>query len=226
MKYLGCLLSTVQEQDIVLSHLAMKAMYREMCLTPSSIQSRTRVVLESPNILQQMGQLVCHTFTPRLLQHQVMQIFESVSRPCNADSDNPHANYNDILGILARQSKVLEALVIMASSAPAANDDNLTANGASNSQELAVLVLLRLAQNVCNRRILAQQVGVLSCLIRYARRLSDLEQQQQQQQQRPNTPDGPIGAATFTATLTGGEVQGRVCLKDLKQRITELAEAM
>ena len=228
MKFLGCLLSTIQEQDIVLSQLAMAALHREMCL---SNESRRRVVLESPNILQQLGQLSCHIFTPRFLQNQVMQIFESVSRPCDtiSGSHSQHANYNDIVGILARQSKVLESLVLMASSAPPPaannNDDNLTA--ASNSQELAVMVLVRLASNVCNRRILAQQVGVLSCLIRYARRLSDLEQQQQQrrrqEQQRPNTPDNRSMGATLTMSWTGGD---RVCLKDLKQRITELAEAM
>ena len=206
-KYLGSLLTV--EHDPVLQQLAMETLYRE------TRRSQCRVVLEDPIILRDVGALTCHPFTPTYLQHRAMEIFESVSR----------TDDNDVAGILARQSKVLEALVVMASVVPCRrqhednnNDNDPTSNW--STQELAMVVLLRLARNVCNRRILAQQVGVLACMIRYARRLSD----QQHQQQRPTTPDG---STTATATTMPGRLSPcRICLQDLKQRITELAEAL
>jgi len=192
MDYLDNLLQA--EDDLKIQELAMNALNRQ------SKQHGHRIVLECPSILHHVGSIVCQPLATHDLQQQAVQVFRSVSS--NAD--------NDTLGILARQSKVLEALVLMAST-PAAAASSSSSQGNVDTKELAVVVLLRLAQNVCNRRILVHQVGVLACMIRYARSLRDTRIQQERFGDNNGEKEVP---------------NDRVCLKTLKQRISELAEAM
>jgi hypothetical protein len=107
----------------------------------------------------------------------------------------------ETLGVLARQEKVLEAVVAMASF-PSSDTNNHDTDRIKN---IALLVLMRLSKDVCNRRILAKQVGVLACMIRYARSLSE------QQTQQNHQPDN---------------IEPSVSLLDLKQNIMDLAIAL
>ena len=66
------------------------------------------------------------------------------------------------LPILTRTPKVLEALVAISST-------NSEAATIDNTRQCALQTLLRLSELVSNRRILAKQVGLLACLIRYTR---------------------------------------------------------
>jgi hypothetical protein len=62
---------------------------------------------------------------------------------------------------LSRTPKVLETLVAVAS------EQEMSAE-----RKLAYSTLMRLSENVCNRRLLAKQPGLLASLIRYARSIS------------------------------------------------------
>jgi hypothetical protein len=71
---------------------------------------------------------------------------------------------NDFSSEFARYPKVLEAIVQTA----AASQHAITSNQ-TETRKAALSVALRLSSNVCNRRILAKQPGLLPALIRYAR---------------------------------------------------------
>jgi hypothetical protein len=73
------------------------------------------------------------------------------------------------LPILARTCKVLEALVLVASTG--ADETNPTSSR-YQACRYALRSLLRLSQAVSNRRILAKRVGLLACLIRFTRSMT------------------------------------------------------
>jgi hypothetical protein len=182
----------------------------------------SRVVFQSPSTLSELAMISCSPLTPLPLKQRTMEMLELVTRPSrNQYQDYSDHHYNDTLGIVARQPKVLEAVVAMASlpvhdpeptyatrqQQPA---ENVPADVAAHkTKKLALLVLTRLAQNVCNRRILAKQVGVLACLIRYARTLSDQHQR-----------------IVVDSHHDSEEESSIVCLVDLKQKIMDLAIAL
>lgn len=164
--------------DPALQQLAVAALLREVH------RSGSKVALRCPHVLNNLGGLLYNYTVPGSLKQAAIEVFESTTR-----------KNEDAASILARQPKVLEALVTVASG-PSSVVDN-----APNSKELALVVLMRLSQNVCNRRILAKHVGVLACMIRFARGIS-------YQQQTPGDPEQtPITS---------------ICLLDLKKKIMEL----
>jgi len=191
LKYIAALLHT-DHGNSEIYELVIKTVENEV-----KRSGRLGLALCCPKILNQLGVLSKHPWTPSRQKRKIMEIFEIVTRDDEAS------------GLLTRQVKVLEAVVAAASSSYAASttNDHREEDRGSNPQQLAIIVLLRLAQNICNRRILAKQVGVLACMIRYARALSNQETDQE------------MGAGASETTRG-------VCLKELKRRIMELADAM
>jgi hypothetical protein len=74
------------------------------------------------------------------------------------------AQENQNLPVMARTSKVLEALVLLASTGA---EETSPTSSRYQACRYAIRSLLRLSQVVSNRRILAKRVGLLACLIRF-----------------------------------------------------------
>lgn len=73
------------------------------------------------------------------------------------------------LPILARTSKVLEAMVVVASTG---TDEADPTSSHYQACRYALRNLLKLSEQVSNRRILAKRVGLLACLIRFTRSMT------------------------------------------------------
>ncbi|CAB9527477.1 expressed unknown protein [Seminavis robusta] len=144
MGHVGELLLMYDESS--LQQLAVQYLARE------AKANGARLVLGYPTLLNDLGALCCDGLTAGDIKHTVVEILNALSRSHAAS-----------LTILARQVKVLDALVAIVSGQQHNNTNNM------RTQELALAVLVRLSQDVSNRRIVATHVGVLSCLIRYAR---------------------------------------------------------
>jgi hypothetical protein len=116
------------------------------------LDERGRVVFLHPDIISALAKVASNEYASKATRQQAIRIFWIV-----VEEDTRHIN------TLARQPKVLESLVCIASLQESGDSDA--------SRRLAMSILLRLSKNVCNRRILAKQPGLLSSMIRYTRAL-------------------------------------------------------
>jgi hypothetical protein len=116
---------------------------------------RDQLVHHSPQILTGLAEVLQSSFTAHTTKLTVINCFYELTQSPGEASI-----------LLARQPKVLEAITLTASvdSDLATNSHSLTP-----TKRLALGTLLSLSKNVRNRRILARQVGVITCLIRYTR---------------------------------------------------------
>jgi hypothetical protein len=116
---------------------------------------RDQLVRQSPQILTGLAEVLQNSFTAHTTKLTVMNCFYELTQSPGEASI-----------LLARQPKVLEAITLTASV-----DSDLIADSATPTptKRLALGTLLSLSKNVRNRRLLARQVGVITCLIRYTR---------------------------------------------------------
>jgi hypothetical protein len=119
------------------------------------LRDRDQLVQHSPQILTGLAEVLQSSFTAHTTKLAVMNCFYELTQSPGEASI-----------VLARQPKVLEAITLIASV-----HSDMTTDSASltPTKRLALGTLLTLSKNVCNRRILARQVGVITCLIRYTR---------------------------------------------------------
>lgn len=125
----------------------------------SSNKNLIRHMTRMHHFLTSIARVVINDFTPTATKYKAIQILWNITQ----DKAN--------LPIMARTPKVLDALIAVASTA---NQHAIEAmnNVASKARQLALETLLKLSELVSNRRILAKQVGLLSCLIRFTRRMT------------------------------------------------------
>ena len=181
MHYIACLLE--DDCDSIVN-LAVELLSQEVH------RDKAKIVMQpSMEALSQLAIVCCNPLVSIPMKRRAVEIFEVMTRS------------EETLGVLARQEKVLEAVVAMASS-PSSDTNNHDTDRIKN---LALIVLMRLSKDVCNRRILAKQVGVLACMIRYARSLSEQQTQQNEHSEI---------------------AEPSVRLLDLKQNIMDLAIAL
>jgi hypothetical protein len=217
MSYVGELLLMYDEPS--LQQMAVQFVARQEEVTTTHHDHQRLLVL--PSILNDLGALACDALScPRMI-HSIMAIWEKLSR-----------KDTKALSILARQVKVLDALVVVATGRHRTShhlygmavpepetqqqqhhhhhhhhhQQQQQQQQQQETQELALVVLVRLSQDVCNRRIVATHTGVLSCLIRFAR----AQAARQIQQPARNDDDIPPG----------------LTLDHLKQKIMELTVAI
>jgi hypothetical protein len=110
------------------------------------------VIEEYPDLITELAQVATNDFASHATRHKVMQAFHQVVHTADA-----------FLGEFARYPKVLEAIV------QAASQHTSIASNQAEMRNVALSLVLRLSSNVCNRRILAKQPGLLPSLIRYTR---------------------------------------------------------
>jgi hypothetical protein len=110
-----------------------------------------RSVIEYPDLIPELAQVATNDFSSHAIRHKVMQAFHQVVHTEDA-----------FLGEFARYPKVLEAIVQAAS-------QHTIASNQTEMRNVALSLVLRLSSNVCNRRLLAKQPGLLPSLIRYTR---------------------------------------------------------
>lgn len=174
------------DSDPCLQDLALTTLSRANQWNPA------RVALHCPSVLNKLGALFCSPSAASKFKQVSMEIFDAVTGTGKKASS-----------ILARQPKVLDALVTVV----AGPCSPYNQHGPPIVKQMALNILMRLSQDVCNRRILAKHVGVLACMIRYARTLSNEQLPIQYIQQ----------AAAPSANIK---------LSDLKVQIMELAVAI
>jgi hypothetical protein len=114
----------------------------------------------SPEILTGLAEVLRNPFTANTAKLEILKCFYELTQSPGEASI-----------ILARQPKVLEAITLNA----AVDSDLTTASVTTPTKRLALATLVTLSKNVRNRRILARQVGVLACLIRYTRNYDPYE---------------------------------------------------
>lgn len=126
------------------------------CFLELSSDTRTLKprMARSPGLLASIGKVATNDFTPTIIKNKAIQIIWNL------------AQERSNLPILARCPKVMEALIVEAST-------NVEATTPlSQSRHQALETLLKISELVSNRRVLAKQVGLLSCLIRYTRTMT------------------------------------------------------
>jgi hypothetical protein len=116
---------------------------------------RDQIVHHSPQILTGLAEVLQSSFTAQATKLTVINCFYELTQSPGEASI-----------LLARQPRVLEAVTLTAS---IDSDSTTDSPSLSPAKRLALGTLLSLSENVRNRRILARQVGVITCLIRYTR---------------------------------------------------------
>lgn len=122
----------------------------ECVLELSSKRALIRKMARLNSLLEAIARAVLNEFNATETKTKAIQVFWNLSH----DESN--------LPILARTPKVLEALIAISST-------HAEATAMGNTRQCALQTLLRLSELVSNRRILAKQVGLLACLIRFTR---------------------------------------------------------
>ena len=113
---------------------------------------QSTVIAEYADLIPELAQAATKDFSSHATRYKVMQAFHQVVHTEDA-----------FLGEFARYPKVLEAIVRVAS------QHTSIASNQTEMRNVALSLVLRLSSNVCNRRILAKQPGLLPSLIRYTR---------------------------------------------------------
>ena len=122
----------------------------ECLLKLSSQKGFKRQMAHLHNLPTSIAKVVTDDFVPIKTKSTAIQILSNLAQ----ESSN--------LPLLARSLKVVEALIAFAST-------EIDAPARNNARQCALQALLKLSELVSNRRILAKQVGLLACLIRYVR---------------------------------------------------------
>ena len=109
------------------------------------------IIERYPEILSALADTVDSSFSSLTMKHTILEVLSEILR-----------QHGSLTTIMVRQPKVLDALVGMAAS-----------EVESESKQLALSILTTLSKNVGNRRIMAKQLGLIACLIRYVRGLEN-----------------------------------------------------
>lgn len=146
MQCFSLLLSRASQDTVV--HISLD------CLLELSLkESLVRLMARQDNFLTSIASVATNEFITTNIKFKVIQILWNLAQ----EKSN--------LLILARTKPVLEALIAVAST-------NVEATTVTNARRYALETLLFLSELVSNRRILAKQVGLLACLIRYTRSMT------------------------------------------------------
>ena len=117
------------------------------------------IVHADPNLISALASIALRDNTSPPIRHKVLKIFFNIIQ----EKDGIHVIN------LAREPRALEAIVESAA-------QHTLSESLARSRRLALSLILKLATNVSNRRILAKRVGLIPALIRYTRS-RDLDQQ-------------------------------------------------
>ena len=169
------------------------------------IQRQTeQIVAECPELFSAIARVLGSSFFGVKIKGSILRTFHHVLDSVVAATT-----------VLPRQPKVLGAIVTAAAAATLSEEeeDNVADNSIiinnNNMLLMAIAILLALASNVTNRRLMARQPGLLACLIRYTRNLPPTTL---------TTPPTPLVADAISSTIPDREV--------IKQRIVQIADAL
>ena len=110
------------------------------------------IVQSRPDAIPSLASAALNDVSSVIITHKVVNIFSHII----------DGNDGTQVVSLAREPRAMEALVQSAS-------QHTTSEATSDARKLAISIILKLSTNVCNRRILAKQIGLIPALIRYTR---------------------------------------------------------
>ena len=169
----------ISSQNICIVEQTLDLLF--ILLQDSEITRRISSTTMSPDLINDLALLASKNFiVEESMRAKLAQTFSVLIH----DIKNIH--------FFARQTQIIAFLVCLANGSYCETDQG-------RGQKISICMLMKLARNPCNRRILAKQPGLLSSLIRYARTT-------------PESVDGPA--------------ERNISRKEMKDQILLIAKAL